>query len=300
MRTFSIAGLQLDVGKGDNVARICAEIRAAKKRLPWVDMIVVGELSAYGPATTNAEPRDGRAESEFRSVAREMNVWLIPGSLFERSGDVIYNTTPVIAPDGSIVTRYRKMYPFYPYEEGVTPGDAFGVFDVPGVGRFGLSICYDIWFPEITRTLAFQGVEVVINPSLTNTIDREVELSIVRANAAMNQCYVFNVNCAGDLGFGRSIVCGPGGEVMYQAGTSREIFALELDLDLAARVRERGWHGLGQVLKSFRDNKIQFPPYAEGARSETFEALGPLEKLGAEQRGEQSASGTPQLRVAKT
>ena len=150
------------------------------------------------------------------------------------------------------------------------------MFDVPGVGRFGISICYDIWFPETTRALAWLGAEVVINTSLTNTIDREVELTLVRAAAASNQCYVFNVNGAGMLGFGRSIVCGPGGDVLYQAGSGREVLALELDLDQVVSVRERGWNGLGQVLKSFRDRPIAYPPYQNGARSAVLDALGPL------------------------
>ncbi len=196
------------------------------------------------------------------------------------------------------------MFPFYPYEQGVTPGDSFCVFDVPEVGRFGISICYDIWFPEAARTLAWMGAEVIINPSLTNTIDRDVELSIVRATAAQNQCYVFNVNVAGTLGFGRSIVCGPGGEVLYQAGPVREVFALELDLDYVQRVRERGWNGLGQVLKSFRDNTVAFPPYQQGARSPALDALGTLDKPQALSSGsdqeKSEESHMPHLRIAKT
>lgn len=298
MRLFSIAGLQLELARENNVARIVAEVRAAKKRLPWVDMIVVGELSAYGAGTDEAEPRDGPAETAFAAVAREMGVWLIPGSLFERAATGIYNTAPVINPAGEIVARYRKMFPFYPYESGVTPGDSFCVFDVPKVGRIGLSICYDIWFPETTRTLAWMGAEVVISPSLTNTVDRDVELSITRANAAMNQCYVFNVNTAGKLGLGRSIVCGPGGEVLHQASHGHDVFALELDLDAVTRVRERGWNGLGQPLKSFRDNDVVFPPYAEGAKSQTLEALGALEKPASAIEGD--AQSVPHLRIAKT
>jgi predicted amidohydrolase len=169
------------------------------------------------------------------------------------------------------------MFPFVPYEKGVASGSTFCVFDIAGAGRFGLTICYDIWFAETTRTLAWMGAEALINPSLTNTIDRDVELAIARASAATNQLYVFNVNGAGRQGFGRSIVCGPGGEVMHQAGSGREIFAVELDLDSVARVRERGWHGLGQPLKSLRDSTMQFPPYANGARSPWLDALGPLE-----------------------
>ena len=81
-------------------------------------------------------------------------IWLVPGSHFERVDDKLYNTALVIDPSGAVVARYRKMFPFLPYETAISPGTEFCVFDVPAVGRFGLSICYDMWFPETTRTLA--------------------------------------------------------------------------------------------------------------------------------------------------
>ena len=276
MRRLGIAGLQLDLDNTDNRDRLAAEVLAAKKRLPWVDLIVLSELAVYGPATTFAEAEGGAAERHFCNLAREARVWLIPGSWFVRAGGSIFNTTAVIDPKGEIVARYAKTFPWTPYESGVAPGNSFCTFDIPGAGRVGISICYDIWFPETTRTLVWQGAELVINPSLTNTIDRDVELAIARASAATNQCFVFNVNGAGRQGLGRSIACGPGGEVLHEAGSGREIFALELDFDDVANVRERGWNGLGQPLKSFRDCEIQFPPYARGARSPALDALGPV------------------------
>jgi len=285
-----MAGLQLDLDKGNNLDRIAAEVRAAKARLPWLDMLVLSELCAYGASTEFAEAEDGPATRAFVRLAQETGLWLIPGSHFTRLGDDVFNTAIVISPAGEIVARYHKMFPFVPYERDVAAGRDFCCFDIAGAGRFGLSICYDIWFPETTRTLAWQGAEILINPSLTNTIDRDVELAIARASAATNQCYVFNVNGAGRQGFGRSIVCGPGGEVMHQAGSGREVFALELDFDNVARVRERGWHGLGQTLKSFRDNAVSFPPYAPGARSAALDALGPLELA---RSGHGSKTGRP-------
>ena len=147
----------------------------------------------------------------------------------------------------------------------VASGNQHTVFDIPDVGRFGVSICYDMWFPETTRTLAWMGAEVILHPSLTNTIDRDVEVAIARASAATNQCYFVDLNCSGHLGYGRSSAFGPGGEALYVAGTGREIIALELDLDLVTNMRERGWQGLGQPLKSFRDTDVSFPPYAPDA-----------------------------------
>jgi predicted amidohydrolase len=79
------------------------------------------------------------------------------------------------------------------------------VFDVPGAGKIGIAICYDVWFPEASRTLAAMGAEVILVPTMTNTIDRDVELSIARSTAAINQCIVVDVNVGGEQGFGRSV-----------------------------------------------------------------------------------------------
>ncbi len=96
---------------------------------------------------------------------------------------LVYNTTSVIDPQGEVVRRFRKLFPFRPYERDVAGGSEFCVFDVPAVGRFGVSICYDMWFPETTRTLVAMGAEVILHPTMTDTIDRDVELSIARASA---------------------------------------------------------------------------------------------------------------------
>jgi len=279
MATFAIAGLQLEIAQGDNVATLCAEIESVANRFPWVQMVVLGELSSHGTGTARAEPPEGPTEQAFRNLARTLGLWLVPGSFYVQEGNHVHNLIPVIDPSGTVVARHRKMFPFLPYETGVTAGTDFVVFDVPDVGRFGVSNCYDMWFPETTRTLAAMGAEVILHPSMTNTIDRDAEIAIARANAAVNQCYFFDINVAGRLGFGRSVVCGPGGEVIHQAGTVREIFPVEVDFELVRRVRERGWNGIGQVLKSFRDRPVDFPVCAD--RSRTFEGLqrlGPLQK----------------------
>lgn len=276
--TFAIAGLQLALDQGDNLDAIEDEVRALKRRFGWIDMVLVPELAAFGTGLDYAQPMPGEAEQRFARLARECGLWLIPGTLYERAGAAIHNTAPIINPAGEIVARYRKMYPFLPYEQRVTAGDRCVVFDVPGKGRFGISICYDMWFPETTRTLAWMGAEVILHPVMTSTLDRDAELAIARASSAMNQCYVVDINIAGNLGVGRSIVTGPGGEVLHQAGTDREIIPVVIDFDYVRRVRENGWHGLGQVLKSHRDAGHVFPPYAEGAASAAFGRLGPLIK----------------------
>ena len=277
MSKFAIAGLQLELEPKDNVALICDEVRQVRKRFAWVDMVLVAELAAFGTSLRHAQTMPGAAEQTFCALARETGLWLVPGSLYEKKGDRIYNTAPVINPAGEVVARCRKMFPFLPYEEGVASGKEFTVFDVPGAGRFGVSICYDMWFPETTRSLVCMGAEVILHPSLTNTIDRDAELAIARASAAINQCYFLDINSAGRLAFGRSIIAGPGGEVIHQAGTAREILPVEIDFDAVRRVRERGWQNLGQPLKSFRDAAIAFPAYRQ-APFPSLADLGPLAK----------------------
>ena len=278
MATFAIAGLQLEISGGDNLAQLRAEIGGVVARFPWVQMVLLGELAAHGSGTARAEPTAGPAEQEFCRIAKTLGIWLLPGSFYVREGGSVYNLMPVINPAGEVVARHRKMFPFMPYESGVTAGRDFVVFDVPAVGRFGVSNCYDMWFPETTRTLVTMGAEVILHPSMTNTLDRDVELAIARANAAINQCYFFDINVAGKLGRGQSIVCGPGGEVLHLAGSGREIVPVEVDLDYVRRVRRSGWHGLGQVLKSFRDRAVDFPVYANRQQQfKALSALGPLQ-----------------------
>ena len=188
MSHFGIAALQLELSSQDNLYLIQSEIESAVARYPWIDMVVVGELATFGVSKSRAQPAGGEAEQAYCELAHKHGIWLVPGSLFEQTGDDVRNTALVINPAGEVVLRYNKMFPFMPYEKGVTPGVEFSVFDIPNVGRFGLFIFYDQWFPELVRSLACQGAEVILCPTLTNSIDRDVELSIARANAAINQC----------------------------------------------------------------------------------------------------------------
>ena len=261
-----------------NVAAMKLKLDILMNIYPWVDMVVFSELCAYGPLTHNAQEVPGAFEQEMCAAAAKHGVWLLPGSIFEKKNGLIYNTASVIDPEGSVVTRYRKMFPFYPYEVGVTPGHEFCVFDVPEVGRFGVSICYDMWFPETTRTLAVMGAEVILHPTLTGTIDREIELSIARSSAAINQCYFFDINGLDAGGSGRSIVCGPEGRIVYQADVNEEFIPIEINLEKVRRSRELGVLRLGQPLKSFRDRPVEFGIYAPGVKHPHLEGLGPLIK----------------------
>ncbi len=279
MKPFSIAGIQMPVSAShSNVPLMKHKIEVVMSVYPWVQMVMLSELCAFGPLTHYARDFPTPTEDEFRELARKHKIWLIPGSMFQRKQDKIYNTATVINPDGEIVGRYDKMFPFYPYEVGVTGGDQFLFFDVPEVGRFGVSICYDMWFPETSRTLAVNGCDVILHPTLTGTIDRDVELALVQSTAATNQCYVFDINGLGDGGTGRSIVCGPDGRVIYQASTGPELIPIEIDIDRVKRSREHGLLRLGQPLKSFRDRKVRFDIYDEQRSYPELDKLGELEK----------------------
>lgn len=287
MTPFAIAGVQTHIPAGAlNIELVTHKVDIVMGRFPWVDMVLFSELACCGPIHNHPVALPGPEEEALCAVAAKHGVWLIPGSIFEQGADgQIYNTCPVIDPTGTVVTRYRKMFPFLPYEAGVAGGGEFCVFDVPDVGRFGLSICYDIWFPETTRQLTAMGAEVLLHPVLTGTTDREVELAMARATAAQFQCYVFDINGLGPGGVGRSCVVDPSGIILHQSGAGEEIVPLEVDLGQVRRQRERGLKGLGQVLKSFRDRAADFPVYDRKSGADAYlHGLGPLEMPGRAER----------------
>ena len=278
MTPFSIAILQLTLPNADNRDRIEQEVRGALTRFPWVQMVLLPELASFGPSLARAEALPGATEHRFQELARSLGIWLIPGSLYECHDGRVYNTAPVIDPQGTVVARYRKIFPFLPYEAGVAHGTEVTVFDVPEVGCFGLSICYDQWFPEVSRCLAWRGAEVILHPTMTTTTDRAQELVLAQANAITNQCFFVDVNNAGALGNGRSIIVGPDGDLIHQAGEQTEVIPITLDLDRVRHARTFGTKGLGQMLKSFRDTEVAFPCHEPALRqSETLRALGPLQ-----------------------
>ena len=280
MTPFAIAGVQMHIAAThENVTAMTHKVEQVIARFPWVQMIMFSELAPYGPLPDQHPEDTTETLDVFRRLAAKHQVWLLPGTIYTRRGDGgLYNSAPVIGPDGTVVAEYAKMFPFEPYEKGIARGDQFCVFDVPDAGRFGVSICYDIWFPETTRQLTAMGAEVLLHPVLTNTIDRDIELSIARSTAAMFQCYVFDINGLAAGGTGRSCVVGPAGTVLYQAAGQDEIIPVEVDFDLVRRQRAVGLRGLGQTLKSFRDHRTDFPVYDVTRFDASYlNTLGPLE-----------------------
>jgi formamidase len=258
------------------------------RSFPWVQLVMFHELVVPGVIQfvtaddsdswkKNAEPIPGPLTERLCALGRKTGQWLLPGSMYERDGDKLYNTAIVISPQGEIVAKYRKMFPWLPYERGTAAGDQFCVFDIPNVGRFGLCICYDMWFPEVSRQLAWMGAEVILQPTLTPTSDRELELIMVRANALFNQCYFISVNGIGEWGGGRSTMIDPDGRVLQEASSNQTFLTEIIDLDNVARTREYGTLGLAQTLKQLRDAGHTFPLYSNGQLAEgSFGKLGAL------------------------
>ncbi|MCC7162165.1 MAG: carbon-nitrogen hydrolase family protein [Anaerolineae bacterium] len=285
MRQIGIAGVQMNLAAGDNVAAIRSQLAGLLRVFPWVEMVLFSELAPFGTSKKFARAFPNPTQAHFQSLAVEHSIWLIPGSMYEQAvspetGQIqLFNTALVINPQGDVVARYRKIFPFYPYEHGVAPGDQFCVFEVPGIGRFGLCICYDLWFPETARTLTTMGAEVILHPVLTNTIDRDLEVVIAQATAAMFQTYVFDINGLQAGGNGRSCVVDPHGRFLHQANTHPEWIPLQIDLDVASHARTNGVRGLGQMLKSFRDRAVTFDVYdPQSSDTGYLDSLGPLAK----------------------
>jgi hypothetical protein len=125
------------------------------------------------------------------------------------------------------------------------------------------------------------GAEVILRPTLTDIVDRDMELTIVEAMAAINQAYIVDVNGVEGGRDGRSIIVDPKGLVLHQAGEGEELIPIEIDFDRAALVRRRGFKSLGRTLKSLRDRRVEFDLYKSRAQGAQYLAsLGPIEKSG--------------------
>jgi len=251
----------------DELADLLADFRNTK-------LVVYPEIhlcGAYGTPAQRAEqlagaaqPMDGPRIKRLGSIARRLGIWLAPGTVCERARDgSLYNTAIVLSPDGKLVATYRKCFPWRPYEP-YRPGQKFTVFDIPEIGRIGVAICYDIWFPEVVRHLAWMGAEVVINPAQTSTIDRPQEQILLQANSIFNQVFMVSVNAAAPAGTGQSLVTDPEGNIRTKAPSeSPTVLTDVLNLDEVDRVREYGTAGINRLWHQFKtdDKPLELPLY---------------------------------------
>jgi formamidase len=289
MRTLTIAAIQTAPVAFDTEAsweRFRARVHAVRGTFPHVQLVVVPELMLAAEApllqargswmNEVAEPIPGPTTGRVSELAKETGLWLVPGSLYERGDDgKVYNTAIAVSPLGEVAATYRKVFPWQPYEH-TTPGNEFVVFDIPDIGRVGLAICYDGSFPETVRQLAWLGAEVIIQPTLTTTRDREMELVCARANAWTNQLFVVNVNASDPAGVGASCIVDPEGTVRQQAGVGEEVLIDCLDLDAVDRVRTYGTFALNkpwdQIARHGADLKL--PMYGAGIQTPPWHRAG--------------------------
>ncbi|WPU10395.1 carbon-nitrogen hydrolase family protein [Pseudarthrobacter oxydans] len=251
---------------GEPVSAFADEVKAALEAQPHSKLVVFPELHLFGDGNPDlqraeilqesAEPLDGPRVKELKQLAKDLNIWLVPGSVCERGPEgQLFNTQLVLSPEGELAGYYRKIFPWRPFEP-YDPGDRFTTVDLPGIGRVGLNICYDAWYPEVSRQLAWMGAEVILNVVKTTTPDRKQELILAKANAIVNQVFMVSVNCAGPTGQGKSIIVDPEGNTLAEApDDAPRLLTAELDLAAVDRVRTHGTENLNRPWSQFREGE---------------------------------------------
>ena len=202
-----------------------------------------------------AEPLDGPAVTWARETARDLGIDLVAGSISERveGEDKLRNTSLHIGPDGEIKATYRKVHMFdvevdgtvYRESEHEAPGDDVVLSRTGGGVELGLTVCYDVRFPELYRILAVRGARVITIPAaFTVPTTRDHWEVLVRARAIEDQCFVIAANQVGThveglRSGGRSMIVDPWGLVLAQAADSETVITADLDLDAQAAIRTR-------------------------------------------------------------
>ncbi len=224
-------------------------------------LAVVPELfGCYGGQRTMreaAEPLGGPITTALTDAAVELDMWVLGGSICELAGARVYNTSLLIDPRGEVVARYRKIHLYdvdlpgqRPIRESAlfTPGDQLVTHDVEGM-RLGLSICYDVRFPELYRGLMAAGATVLVVPAAFQRATGEGHWEpLVRARAIEEQAYVlaaaqwgpWGAPDAGHRTHGHSMIIDPWGAVVAQApGDGDGVWFADLDPAVVRSVRER-------------------------------------------------------------
>ena len=252
----------------NNIERLCDGIRDLARR--GAELIVLQELhnSLYFCQVEDvnnfdlAEPIPGPSTDIYGRLAKETGVVLVT-SLFERRAPGLYhNTAVVFERDGSIAGKYRKMHipddPGYYEKFYFTPGD-LGFHPIKtSLGCLGVLVCWDQWYPEAARLMALQGAELLIYPTAigydpNDTADeqqrqRRAWQTVMRGHAVANGLPVVAVNRVGSEEttastqrfWGTSFVCGPQGEIIYEASEDEEE-SIIVDIDMQRSEQVRRW-----------------------------------------------------------
>jgi len=257
MAGYVAAAVQMSSGedRAANLARAAELVREAAAR--DARLVVLPEVFAWrGPRTEEAaiaEPIPGPTTEKFTALARECRIHLCMGSILEAAAGEprVFNTSCLIGPDGVLLARYRKLHLFdvdlpgrVSVRESETRAPGTEVVAVPtALGTLGLSICYDLRFPELYRALVRRGAEVLLVPSAftfpTGAAHWEV---LCRARAIENQCYLIapdqtGASPSGHADYGDSLIVDPWGRVVARAGDGEGVVTAEIDRESLARVR---------------------------------------------------------------
>ncbi len=216
-------------------------------------------LEFMGPAGRRAEvasPTPGPVTDRLGAVARERSVWVLAGGVLESAeGGRVYDTSALLDPSGEVVATYRKIH-LYDVElpdqppiresDSITAGDEIVTCRMDEV-RIGLSICYDVRFPELYRGLMAQGAQVLCVPAqFQHTTGRDHWHALLRARAIENQCFVvapgqwgpFGDPAEGRRSYGHSLVLDPWGRVLVEAPEEGDgVWFANLDLDAQRALR---------------------------------------------------------------
>jgi predicted amidohydrolase len=204
-----------------SVQEFCHLIEAAAIEKPDIvclpeGITVVGTGKSYAEVS---EPVPGPTTQTLGALAKKLRCYIVAG-LYERAGEVIYNTAVLIGRSGEVVGTYRKTHlPREEVEAGLTPGDSYPVFQTD-FGKVGLMICWDVQFPEPARAMALQGAEILLLPIWGGS---EV---LARARAIEN--HVFLVSSSYDM---KTFIVNPAGEVLAEATEQHPAAVAEVSLD---------------------------------------------------------------------
>jgi predicted amidohydrolase len=257
-RTLTVACVQTNSARdiAANLETVPPLVRAAKDAgaefvlLPENVAMVEPDTALWREKAFAEE--DHPALSAFRALARDVDLWLLIGSLAIRLGrDKVANRSILLDNQGRIVARYDKIHLFdvdldggesYRESETIAPGDRAVIADTPW-GRLGMSVCYDLRFPHLYRSLAKAGADFLSIPAaFTRTTGRAHWHVLQRARAIETGCYVFapaqcGVHALGRETFGHALIVDPWGVVLADAG--EDVGFIMAEIDLAAVVEAR-------------------------------------------------------------
>jgi omega-amidase len=244
-----LALLQMDIAFGDPEAnRAKARALIAEAAAHGTDLVVLPEMWNTAYSLHNIREiadRDGQQTIDLMSsLAKEFNINIHAGSVADLRGGEVFNTTYLFNRQGEQVGQYSKIHLFRLMDEEkyLKAGDQVGHFELEGV-RMGTMICYDLRFPELTRTLSLGGAQIVFLPAEWPhpRLNHWRHLQIARA--IENQMFVVSCNRVGRAGetefFGHSMVVDPWGEILFEADDQEGLHHVTIDLGIVPEIRNR-------------------------------------------------------------